>query len=165
MRNSSKLKQYSTEKILKTVNHPSLDRLDRILGGSKNPKNISLKIYHWKAHKLLYILHISDLPDGQLTCLRSVTYAKAFSLKAGTIMNCSFGYLKIFDRSLWHSSIEIQNVTLSRFVPLRLSVMMNLFWIILDKHNFSKIFRRELYTSKLSRLAKKFTLSNIYPNL
>ena len=122
-------------------------------------------IHHWKAHKLLYILHISDLPDGQLTCLRSVTYAKAFSLKAGTIMNCSFGYLKIFDRSLWHSSIEIQNVTLSRFVPLRLSVMMNLFWIILDKHNFSKIFRRELYTSKLSRLAKKFTLSNIYPNL
>ena len=26
-----------------------------------------------KAHKLLYIHHISDLPDGQLTCLRSVT--------------------------------------------------------------------------------------------
>ena len=32
-------------------------------------------IYHWKAHKLLYIHHISDLPDAQLTCLRSVTYA------------------------------------------------------------------------------------------
>ena len=28
---------------------------------------------HLKAHELLYILHISDLPDGQLTCLRSVT--------------------------------------------------------------------------------------------
>ena len=31
-------------------------------------------IYHSKAHKLLYIHHISDLPDTQLTCLRSVTY-------------------------------------------------------------------------------------------
>ena len=30
-------------------------------------------LYHSKAHKLLYILHVSDLPDGQLTCLRSVT--------------------------------------------------------------------------------------------
>ena len=33
-------------------------------------------IYHWKAHKLLYRHHISDLPDAHLTCLRSVTYRK-----------------------------------------------------------------------------------------
>ena len=31
-------------------------------------------IYHWKAHKLLYVPNISDLPDGQLTCLPFVTY-------------------------------------------------------------------------------------------
>ena len=31
-------------------------------------------IYHWKANKLLYIHHISDLPDAHLTCSRSVTY-------------------------------------------------------------------------------------------
>ena len=32
-------------------------------------------IYHSKAHKLLYIPNISDLPDGQLTCLPFVTYS------------------------------------------------------------------------------------------
>ena len=30
-------------------------------------------IYHSKAHKLLYIPNISDIPDGQLTCLLPTT--------------------------------------------------------------------------------------------
>ena len=48
-------------------------------------------IYHWKAHKLLYIHHISDLPDAQLTCLRSVTYATITTFIIGVEFKISPG--------------------------------------------------------------------------
>ena len=64
---------------------PGLDRLDPVLGACKNPKNnfkikdgldpnptmyISLESSHAALHTSY---DISDLPDGQITCLRSVT--------------------------------------------------------------------------------------------
>ena len=45
-------------------------------------------IYHSKAHKLLYIPNISDLPDGELTCLPFVPYITDQDLFKDTTTIC-----------------------------------------------------------------------------